>query len=47
MKVLTELTEKLLIIETGSEIAFGKPEVVTNDPRVCEIYLGETYAESD
>ncbi len=47
MKVLTELTEKLLIIETGSEIAFGNPEVVTSDPRVCEIYLGGTYAESD
>lgn len=46
MKVLTELTEKLLIIETGTEIAFGDPETVTNDPRVCEIYLGDAYADS-
>jgi branched-chain amino acid transport system ATP-binding protein len=47
MRVLTELTEKLLIIETGSQIAFGEPEAVTSDPRVCEIYLGEHSAESD
>ncbi len=47
MRVLTELTEKLLIIETGTEIAFGDPEVVTSDPRVCEIYLGEQSAESN
>ncbi len=47
MRVLTELTEKLLIIETGTEIAFGDPAVVTSDPRVCEIYLGEHSAESD
>jgi len=47
MRVLTELTGKLLIIETGSEIAFGEPGVVTSDPRVCEIYLGGPSAESD
>ncbi|MBL0712327.1 MAG: ABC transporter ATP-binding protein [Desulfosarcina sp.] len=46
MKVLTELTEKLLIIESGTAIAFGDPEAVTSDPRVCEVYLGKTYAES-
>lgn len=45
MKVLTELTQKLLIIETGTEIAFGDPKTVTCDPRVCECYLGDSYAE--
>ena len=45
MKVLTELTEKLLIIEAGTEIAFGDPKTVTSDPRVCECYLGDSYAE--
>ncbi len=40
MKVLTELTEKLLIIETGSEICCGDPVQVTSDPRVIECYLG-------
>lgn len=41
MKVLTELTEKLLIIETGTEICCGDPVVVTSDPRVIECYLGD------
>lgn len=41
MKVLTELTEKLLIIETGTEICCGDPVEVTNDPRVIECYLGD------
>ncbi len=40
MKVLTELTEKLLIIETGTEICCGDPKEVTSDPRVIESYLG-------
>lgn len=40
MKVLTELTETLLIIETGTEICCGDPEEVTNNPAVIECYLG-------
>ncbi len=44
MKVLTELTEKLLIIETGTEICCGDPHAVTSDPRVIECYLGDGHA---
>ena len=44
MKVLTELTEKLLIIETGTEICCGDPHEVTSDPRVIECYLGDGHA---
>lgn len=40
MKVLTELTETLLIIESGTEICCGNPVEVTSDPRVIECYLG-------
>jgi branched-chain amino acid transport system ATP-binding protein len=40
MKVLTELTERLLIIETGTEICCGDPVEVTNNPKVIECYLG-------
>ncbi len=47
MKVLTELTETLLIIETGTEICCGDPVTVTSDPRVVECYLGDAYAESN
>lgn len=47
MKVLTELTENLLIIETGREVCCGDPCTVTSDPRVIESYLGDAYAESN
>ncbi len=47
MKVLTELTETLLIIETGTEICCGNPVAVTSDPRVVECYLGDAYAHSN
>jgi len=40
MKVLTELTQKLLIIETGTEVCCGDPVAVTNNPKVIECYLG-------
>jgi branched-chain amino acid transport system ATP-binding protein len=43
MKVLTELTERLLIIETGTEICCGDPVEVTSDPRVIECYLGDSH----
>jgi len=47
MKVLTELTEKLLIIESGRMICCDAPEVVTKNPEVIESYLGKAYAERD
>lgn len=40
MKVLTELTQELLIIETGTEICCGDPVDVTSNPEVIECYLG-------
>lgn len=40
MKVLTELTKKLLIIQTGTEICCGDPVEVTSNPKVIECYLG-------
>ena len=46
MKVLTELTEILLIIESGRMICCDKPEKIVNDPEVIECYLGEGNAEN-
>jgi branched-chain amino acid transport system ATP-binding protein len=43
MKVLTELTESLLIIETGTEICCGNPKDVTSNPKVIECYLGSDH----
>ena len=45
MKVLTELTEKLLIIESGAMICCDVPETATSDQRVIESYIGDAYAE--
>ncbi len=44
MKVLTELTESLLIIESGRRICCDEPVKVANDPKVIECYLGEVHA---
>jgi len=41
MKVLTELTETLLIIESGRQICCDDPVKVANNPKVIESYLGE------
>ena len=45
MKVLTELTETLLIIESGRKVLQDEPAKVVNDPRVIECYLGDARAE--
>jgi len=46
MKVLTELTEILLIIESGRMVCCDEPVKVVNDPRVIESYLGDVDAAS-
>jgi branched-chain amino acid transport system ATP-binding protein len=47
IKVLTELTEILLIIESGTKICCDAPEIATRNPKVIECYLGDSYAESN
>ena len=47
MKVLTELTEELLILESGRMVCCDTPEVVTSNPEVIKSYLGDAYAECD
>ena len=44
MKVLTELSQRLMILENGTQICIGPPHEVTEDPRVIETYLGGCYA---
>jgi branched-chain amino acid transport system ATP-binding protein len=44
MKVLIELSEKLMILENGQMIAFDAPEKVIKDKKVIECYLGKNYA---
>ena len=40
MKVITELSQRLLIMENGRKVAIGPPMEVTKDEKVIEIYLG-------
>jgi branched-chain amino acid transport system ATP-binding protein len=46
MKVLTELTKSLLIIESGRMICCDAPAKVVKNPKVIECYLGQADAES-
>jgi branched-chain amino acid transport system ATP-binding protein len=40
MKVLTEISQRLMILHNGEKICIGPPKEVTKDKRVIEIYLG-------
>lgn len=40
MKVLTELSQRLMILQNGEKICIGPPQEVTKDKRVIEVYLG-------
>lgn len=44
MKVLTELSDRLLILQNGGEICVDSPLAVTNNKKVIECYLGEDHA---
>lgn len=44
MKVLTDLAELLMIIESGTLVCCGPPEEVIRDERVIKSYLGDSYA---
>jgi branched-chain amino acid transport system ATP-binding protein len=45
MKVLTELSERLMILENGRMLCCDAPDVVCNNEKVIECYLGETHAQ--
>lgn len=40
MKVLTEVSQRLMILHNGENICIGPPQEITKDKRVIEIYLG-------
>jgi len=40
MKVLTKLSNRLMIMVNGERLAMGPPMEVTKDERVIEVYLG-------
>jgi branched-chain amino acid transport system ATP-binding protein len=45
MKAIMAVSDSLLVMNEGKELARGDPETVMKDERVIEAYLGQRYAE--
>jgi branched-chain amino acid transport system ATP-binding protein len=42
MQAIMNLSDRIMVLNNGEKLTEGAPEVVANDDRVIEVYLGET-----
>lgn len=41
MKAMMNVSDRIVVLDYGEQIAEGSPEAITNDPKVVEAYLGD------
>ena len=41
MKLVMEISDQILVLDHGKQIAIGRPEMIRNDERVVRAYLGK------